>query len=176
MNEKIVRNEHELRAFLRDIENNTIDKSEWIKRGDAEKLVERQQQRMEGINTIAEILILRGFLEPEAVDYGYTLMELRNAFLGALNAKSAAWSLLQSFLGGAEPKNYADRMYEDIIRQITLSTQRSIESALFGIWPINGLECEVSNGYRIEFIRLMNATDEVVKKIKDDIAKELAYA
>jgi hypothetical protein len=168
MNE-ITRSEREIRTFLRDIENDNIDKSQWIKRSDADKLIEAQKQRTEGINTIADILVIRGFLEPEAIDYGFTLMELRNAFLGKLNAKSAAYSMLQSFFGGVEPRTHAERMYDDIIREITLSGQRIIESALFDLWPATGMPSEASVVYRIQFDRLMTATEGAARKIKKDI-------
>lgn len=167
--------ENEIKALLRDIDNEAIDKSEWITRSDAQKLKQMHHTKSPCCIKIIDMLVEKGFLGMQASDYGFSLLELRNAFLGGLNGKSGTWLFMQTQLGGADPKRYAPRMYDDIMKRVKISGQRIIESALFDDWPEPPLGAEVCEVYYHTFELLMKVTDEVIEKIKHDIENGLAF-
>lgn len=124
-------------------------------------------------DTTVQNLIQRGFLEDYHLYYGLTLLELRNAFLGPLRVKVNA-ACLEGLLGRGVSRKYAQRMYDDITRQLKLSRVRIIERACnhpYATDPaaqvIAGIEV-----YRRCFERLERAMDEAVAAVKREIEEK----
>lgn len=125
--------------------------------------------------TIAFILIQKGFLEQFHLSYGLTLLDLRKAIYSRLEAKSNA--IYISMLSDAPVgTRMAERMYDEIIREIKLPIARIIFRACTisyledaAVNNIGGL-----NAYRQSFEKLVKAADEVIEKIKEELQKGLA--
>ena len=128
--------------------------------------------------TILRNLIERGFLEEFHVWYGTTYMELRNSLYGQLMAKSTM-SFLSELAG--DPKagisnSNAHRMACEVMREVGLDTGKVIERAYSQPYAGDAAAKFMPgiNSYRMAFEKLVSCTDAAIRKVKDEIEKELA--
>jgi hypothetical protein len=164
-----MKDEAELRSLLRDIANEAVDKTEWLKRSEAKELVEKHSARQEYI-TIAEMLVYKGFIDARHKDYGFDYMELRRATYGALEAKtsSAMYKLGEANL----KRNNACRVYEMVSKEIGRQAEHFIENGL-NTRTDDSIRFEfVANVYRLAFETLEGAIDRTLKILSEE--KEVA--
>lgn len=161
----MTKNDQELKSLMRDIENDAIDKSQWIPRKETAEIINNHHKRNIGNQTIADILILKGFIDARHKDYGLDYLELRNAVFGALNAKTSAFML---FMGDTSlRRSNASMIYETVSKAMGRDAEGFIERAL--TQPSNdSLRYEfVANVYRAAFEILEKEIDLALKKISE---------
>lgn len=157
--------EREQKSLLRDVENDAIDKSEWLSAGVISEIQKSHASRNTSRSTIAQILIRMGFLEAEHLDYASDYLELRNALYGALNANKLV--LLKS--GDVSlKKGNAALLYETINREIGQEAHHFIVQALAEVDVNYMIKHEfVANVYRLAFETLAREFDDALKSLAE---------
>lgn len=118
--------ERETKALMRDIANDTIDKTEWLKRSEVEKIKEATASHRLQVY-IVDDLVERGFLEPEHLEYGVDYVQMRNAIFGALDySKMMLHRTGDTTLG----KSNVQLLYGTITRALDSTTQRAVFHAV----------------------------------------------
>lgn len=179
-----------------------IDTKEWLPRdvpvinrfrqqhGDLDGIVsgsendKRITQAWQRDGTIIRVLIIKGFMDEIHLNYALDLLDLKNTTFGALNAKTAAF--MHSPGDASLRRNQAEELYCGIIRRISLSDCRMIESACSTPYPYDfthldkygepedKMSIEEKNVYRACFQNLMDVFDEELEKIREKLAQGVA--
>ncbi len=163
--------EKELRSFMRDIENPAVDKKDWIKRGDVKELIEQHRKRNEGNITIAEKLLVMGYLDPQHKDYGLDYFELQHTLTGPLQIKTSAYMFKMG--DSSLKRSNAERVYRLVSKAIGKEAESALHKAL-NAPADNTLRFEfVANVYRGAFEVLEKEIDRALKIISEEGEKLL---
>ncbi len=158
-------NEAEMRSLMRDIQNEAIDKGEWLKRKDIED-IQKQHAARQTPATIADALIRHGYLELEHRDYGFDYLELRNALYGPLNAKTAI-SLFSIGPDTRVSRGRAEKIYSAVSKRLG-PAEKFISGALMGADNGSAMHEFTANVYRVAFEILSREMFEAIIAVKDE--------
>ncbi len=119
--------------------------------------------------TTARILVLNGFLEPYHIDYGFDLMELRNALYGALDAKTSAFMFE---IGDCSLKRKkAETVYHMVLKEIKPLGERIIIRACTMEYAKDNA-AQLNQGalvYKMTFEQLAKVMEDIINKIKNSL-------
>lgn len=160
-------NERQLRSFLRDIENDAIDKSQWIGREEVkERLAFHQTQQRP--TTIADTLLRKGFLDSSHVDTGWDYIELRKSVYGMLEAKTSA--VIYKLGAATLKRDHASHVFHHVSKYIGPQAANLVDTALHGL-PTPVLKYEFTcNVYRCAFDALEKGIDSAIKSLHETVA------